>query len=228
MLLYIPLYYPIETKRMPPKNKTCTANMIEIIIIQRYFGSSLYFVFQVHNISFTSVTQGYEFISDITSHSIMDLHLLLMWIRSCCAYWIWHLVSTLNIKRTIADYTGPQATSLLKESLFPCTIIMCVCEHNIANEHLCRGQNDNHPWLSAALLCIYSVRCTCSSITSPIALSLRPDRGRAVNQSFTLLCPISPSWWILMGTCLALQRWRAGRGLWELHWRPQPQTARNL
>lgn len=57
---------------------------------------------------------------------------------------------------------------------------------------------------------------------------IRPDRGWAVNQRFILLCPISPSWWILMGTYLALQWWRAGGGLLELHWHPQHQRAQKL
>lgn len=92
-----------------------------------------------------------------------------------------------------------------------------VCEHNIANEHLCRGQNNNHPWLSAASPRIYSPCSTCFSRSSHVALSLGLTGGRAVNQRFALLCPISPSWWILTGTYLALQWWRAGRGLLDLH-----------
>lgn len=49
---------------------------------------------------------------------------------------------------------------------------------------------------------------------------IRPDREQAVNQRFTLLCPISYSWWILMATYLALRWWTAGSCLLKLRWRP--------
>lgn len=68
--------------------------------------------------------------------------------------------------------TRTPALNLLPESSFPCTIMTCVHKHNVANEHCAEGtKKDNHPWLSAALLHIFSLRGTCF-ITRPVALSL--------------------------------------------------------
>lgn len=56
-------------------------------------------------------------------------------------------------------------------------------------------------WL---FLFIYSLSSTCFLHNHQCCPIIRSASGQAVNQRFTLLRPISPCWWILMGSEMAL------------------------
>jgi len=102
----------------------------------------------------------------------------------------------------------------------------CVCVNTMLQMSICaEDKTAINQWLSAALLCIYSLGSTCFLHNHSHRPIIRSAGGRAVNQRFTLLRPISPSWWILMGTCLLLKWWTAVRSLLEFRCHPQTTPA---